>query len=88
MGLTFEKAEALRADFNKRMEAATSSYSTTTDFSQYIFSCLWLRIIRNCLVHEFSLTDIFNHGYRAVILKKNSFWLLPIYMAVASYCYY
>ena len=29
-----------------------------------------------------------NHGYRAAILKKNSLWLLPFYMAVATYCYY
>ena len=29
-----------------------------------------------------------NHGYRAVILKKNSLWLLPFYMAVATYFYY
>ena len=29
-----------------------------------------------------------NHGYRAAILNKNPFWLLPYYMAVATYCYY
>ena len=29
-----------------------------------------------------------NHGYRASLLKKNSLWLLPFYMVVASYCYY
>ena len=29
-----------------------------------------------------------NHGYRAALLKKNSLWLLPFYMAAASYCYY
>ena len=29
-----------------------------------------------------------NHGYRTVILKKNSLWLLPLYMVVASYFYY
>ena len=29
-----------------------------------------------------------NHGNRAAILKKNSLWLLPFYMAVATYCYY
>ena len=29
-----------------------------------------------------------NHGYRAAILKKNSLWLLPFYMVVAtSFCY-
>ena len=29
-----------------------------------------------------------NHGYRAAILKKNSLWLLPFYMAVATYLYH
>ena len=30
-----------------------------------------------------------NHGYKAVILKKSSLWLVPYYMAVvATYCYY
>ena len=29
-----------------------------------------------------------NHGYRAAILKKNSLWLLPLYMAVATYFYF
>ena len=28
-----------------------------------------------------------NHGYRAAILKKNYLWLLPFYMAVATYFY-
>ena len=30
----------------------------------------------------------FYHGYKAALLKKNSLWLLSIYMDVASYCYY
>ena len=29
-----------------------------------------------------------NIGYKAALLKKNSLWLLSIYMDVASYCYY
>ena len=29
-----------------------------------------------------------NHGYRAPILHKNSLWLLPLYMVVATYFYY
>ena len=36
-------------------------------------------------------SDIFNdinHGYKTVILKKNSLWLLPFYMVVATYFYY
>ena len=29
-----------------------------------------------------------NHGYRAGILKKNSLWLLPLYIVVATYFFY
>ena len=49
------------------------------------------KIRSRCLAHEFSFTDIFNdinHGYKAVLFKKNSLWLLSFYMGVASYCYY
>ena len=92
--LVFKKTEALYAEFNERMEAATSSYSTTSKFLQYIYSVFVAnnhqKIRSMCLVHEFSFTDIFNdinHGHRAVLLKKNYLWLLPFYMTVASYCY-
>ena len=37
--LISEKTEALYAELNKRAEAATSSYSATGDFLQYIYSC-------------------------------------------------
>ena len=57
--------------------------------------CLWLRIIRRSdkgvLFMKFPSQILFNdinHDYRAAILKKNSLWLLPFYMAVATYCYY
>ena len=33
------------------------------------------------------LTDI-NHGYKTALLKKNSLWLLSMYMDVVSYCFY
>ena len=33
------------------------------------------------------LNDV-NHGYKAALLKKSSMWLLPSYLAVATYCYY
>ena len=29
-----------------------------------------------------------NLGNRAATLKENTLWLLPFYMAVATYCYY
>ena len=79
--------EVLYTELNKRGEAATGSYSVTGDSLQYIYSVPVSKNHRNirsrCLVHEFSFTDIFNdinHGYRAAILKKNYFWLLPFYM--------
>ena len=94
-GLVSDKAEALYAELNKRAEAATSSYSATGEFLQYIYSVLVAKnhqkIRSRCLVHELSFTDIFNdinHGYRAALLKKDSLWLLPFYKAVASYCCY
>ena len=40
MGLISEKTEVLHAKLNERAEAATSSYSVTTDFFQYIYSVL------------------------------------------------
>ena len=33
------------------------------------------------------LNDV-NHGYREAILKNNSLWVLPFYIAVFTYCYY
>ena len=39
-GLLSEKAEALHAELNERVEAATSSYSAAVDFLQYIYSVL------------------------------------------------
>ena len=37
-GLISEKTEALYAELNERAEAATSSYSVTGEFLQYIYS--------------------------------------------------
>ena len=63
-------------------------------YSTFIL-CLWQRIIRrsdqgvkfmNSSSHAF-FNEIKN-GYRAALLKKNPLWLLPFYIAVASYCYY
>ena len=39
-GLISEKPEALHAEFNERVEAATNSYFATGDFLQYIYSML------------------------------------------------
>ena len=43
--LISEKAEVLYADFNKRAEAATSSYSVTGNSLSIFILCLWLRMI-------------------------------------------
>ena len=39
-GLLSKKTEALHAELNKRVEAATSSYSAAVDFLQYIYLVL------------------------------------------------
>ena len=66
MGLISEKTEASDVEFNKKVGAATSSYSAPGNFSQYIYSVLVAKnqkkIRSRCLVHEFSFTDI-NHCY-------------------------
>ena len=61
--LTSKKTGALYAEFNKRAEAATSSYPVTGNFLQYIYFVLVTKNHQNirsrCLVH----------GYRAAISK-------------------
>ena len=59
----WKKKEALYAEPNEKAEAATSSYSVTGDFLQYIYS---VPVTKNhqknrsrCLVLEFSFTDFF-----------------------------
>ena len=39
-GLIPERMEALYAELNENTKAATSSYSSTTNFLQYIYSAL------------------------------------------------
>ena len=61
-GLISEKTEALYAELNERAEAATSSYSATGNFLEYIYSVLVTKnhqkIRSRCLIHEFSFIDI------------------------------
>ena len=65
-GLVSKKTEAFYPGFNQRVEAATSSYSATDKFLQYIYSMLVAKnhqmIQSRCLVHEFSFTDILFHS--------------------------
>ena len=60
--LVSEKTKALFAELNERVEAATSTYSATGEFLQYIYSMLVDRnhqtIRSRCLAHEFSFTYI------------------------------
>ena len=72
-----EKIEVLYAEINKIVEAATSSYSSTGYFLQYIYSELVLRFIRRSnqgvQLMNFPSQIFFNnvnHGYRAAILNK------------------
>ena len=57
MGLVSEKTKALYAEPNERVEAATSSYSVTGEFLQYIYSVPvdknHQKIRLRCSVHEF-----------------------------------
>ena len=61
--LISEKTEILYAELNERAETATGSYSVTGDSLQYIYAVPVTKNHRNirsrCLVHEFSITDIF-----------------------------
>ena len=94
-GLLSVKTEALFAELNKKVEAATSSYSATSDFYNIFILFLWLGIIRrsneSVYFMNFPLQIFFNdinHGYRAATLKKNYLWLLPFYMVMTTQCYY
>ena len=61
--LVSEKTEALFAELNERVEAATSSYSATGEFLQYIYSVLvdknHQKVRTTCLARGFFFTDIF-----------------------------
>ena len=65
------------------------------NFCNIFILCLQIIIIRRSdqgvqfmnFPSQIFFNDI-NHGYRAAILKKNSLWLLPFYMVVATYFYY
>ena len=62
-------------------------------FCNIFILCLQITIIRRSdqgvQLMNFPSQIFFNDiGYKAALLKKNSQWLLSIYMDVASYCYY
>ena len=59
----WKKSEALYAELNKRVQAATNSYYATDEFLQYIYSVLVTKnhqkIQSMCFVHQFFFTGIF-----------------------------
>ena len=64
-------------------------------FHNIFILCLSLRIIRrsNQDVQFMNFPSLLffkniHHGYREAILKKNCQWLLPFYIAMATYCCY
>ena len=73
-GLLSKKTKALYAELNKSAEVANNHQKIRSRFMNLLSQILLFKDI--------------NHGYRAAILKKNYLWLLPFYMAVATYCYY
>ena len=85
-------------NLTKRAEAPTSRYSATGNFLPYIYYVLVAKnpqkIQSRCffkeIFHRYFLTILkyVNPSYMAAILKKNSLWLLPFYIAVATYCYF
>ena len=63
------------------------------NFCNIYILCLKIRIIRRSdqyvQLMNFSSQIFFNEiGFKAALLKKNSLWLLLIYIDVAFYCYY
>ena len=61
------------------------------NFHNIFILCLLVRIIKRVQLMSFPSQIFFNdinHGYKAALLKKNSLWLLSVYVDVASYCYY
>ena len=55
--LIYEKMEALYTDLNERAKAATSSYSVTGNFLQYIYS---VTVSKN---HQKQRSSCLVHGY-------------------------
>ena len=66
-GINFWKTEALYAELNGKVEAATSSYASTGKFLQYIYFMLvtenYQKIWSRCFVHKFPFIDIFKQYY-------------------------
>ena len=94
-GINFwKKPEACKQNLTKeRKQPPVVNPQHAIFYNVSILLCLWLRIIRSSdqgvLIINFHSQIFFNdinNGHRAPILKKTSLWLLPFFMAVATYC--
>ena len=96
MGLISKKRKFCKQNLTKERKQPRVVIPQKVIFYNVFIPCLWLRIIRTSDISvqfmnfssQILLNDIASHGYRAVILKKNSLWLLPFFMVVATFCYY
>ena len=91
-GLISETTKALYAELKERAKAASSSYSVTSDFSQYIYS---VPVTKNhqanrsmCLVLEFPFTDIFTEQlyWRKILCGCFRFIWLWLLISIMKRC--
>ena len=80
-------------DLTKEWNQPPAVILQQASFCNIFILCLQIRFIRRSdqgvQLMNFPSQIFFNDiGYKAALLKKNSQWLLSIYMDVASYCYY
>ena len=90
-GLISEKTDILYAELNEERKQPPVVILEQAILYIIFILYLCLRIIGTSDQFMNFPSQIFfnniNHGYRAVILKKYSFWLLPFYMIVPTYFY-
>ena len=90
-GLISEKTDVLYAELNEERKQPPVVILEQAILYIVFILYLCLRIIGTSDQFMNFASQIFfnniNHGYRAVILKKYSFWLLPFYMIVPTYFY-
>ena len=92
-GQSLEKRKLCLQNLTKEWKQPPVVIVQQAKFCNIFILCLQIRIIRQSdqgvQLMNFSSQIFFNDiGYKAALLKKNSQWLLSIYMDVASYCYY
>ena len=90
--LNFWKNKFCKQNLTKEREQPPVIILQQAIFYNVFILFLWLRIIwsfnEDVYFMSFSSQIFFNniiHGYRAAIWKKNSLWLLPFFVAVATH---